>query len=183
IFQCRRGALMSVDPSVLAALQAAISGDPDNLPVRMHLAALLIQAERWNEALDQCSHVLARQPDNLDALLSAAQAADGIGDATKAAGYRRLYEALSWDRAKSLVEGIESSPFPEEMTGNPEDRPREAIRVGREPFEDSDEDRWETELPTISLQDVAGMEDVKRRLNLAFLAPMRNPEMMALYGK
>src|ERR1043166_3553410 len=142
---------MSVDPSVLAALQAAVSGDPDNLPVRMHLAALLIQAERWNEALDQCSHVLARQPDNLDALSSAAQAAEAVGDITKAAGYRRLYEALSWDRAKSLVEGIESSSFPEEKADHSDDRPREAIRVGREPFEEFDEERWETELPSISL--------------------------------
>src|SRR5262245_28075129 len=48
--------------------------------------------------------------------------------------------------------------------------------------EESDE-FWEAEKPGVTLSDVAGMEDVKRRLNLAFLAPLKNPEMMRMYGK
>ncbi len=36
---------------------------------------------------------------------------------------------------------------------------------------------------TLTLADVAGMEDVKRRLQLAFLGPLKNPEMMRMYGK
>src|SRR5690606_20826526 len=39
------------------------------------------------------------------------------------------------------------------------------------------------EIPDLRLDDVAGMEDVKRRLNLAFLSPLKNPDMMKLYGK
>ena len=46
-----------------------------------------------------------------------------------------------------------------------------------------DRDWGEAELPTIRLADVAGMDEVKRRLNLAFLAPMKNPEVMKMYGK
>jgi SpoVK/Ycf46/Vps4 family AAA+-type ATPase len=30
---------------------------------------------------------------------------------------------------------------------------------------------------------VAGMQEVKRRLNLAFLAPLKNPDLMRMYGK
>jgi SpoVK/Ycf46/Vps4 family AAA+-type ATPase len=45
------------------------------------------------------------------------------------------------------------------------------------------EDAWTAETTTLKLADVAGMEQVKRRLNLAFLAPLRNPEMMKMYGK
>jgi SpoVK/Ycf46/Vps4 family AAA+-type ATPase len=41
----------------------------------------------------------------------------------------------------------------------------------------------ELERPDVRLSDVAGMEHVKQRLELAFLAPMRNPEMRRLYGK
>lgn len=41
----------------------------------------------------------------------------------------------------------------------------------------------EVEESTVTLKDVAGMEAVKRRLELAFLAPMRNPEMRRMYGK
>jgi len=48
---------------------------------------------------------------------------------------------------------------------------------------DDTDDFWEAEKPGVTLADVAGMEDVKRRLNLAFLAPLKNPEMMKMYGK
>jgi SpoVK/Ycf46/Vps4 family AAA+-type ATPase len=48
----------------------------------------------------------------------------------------------------------------------------------------ADEDTFiEVEPPRITLADVAGMEQVKRRLDVAFLGPMRNPEMRKLYGK
>jgi SpoVK/Ycf46/Vps4 family AAA+-type ATPase len=33
------------------------------------------------------------------------------------------------------------------------------------------------------LKDVGGMEQVKRRLNVAFFGPMRNPELRKAYGK
>ncbi|MEU6743532.1 ATP-binding protein [Streptosporangium sandarakinum] len=41
----------------------------------------------------------------------------------------------------------------------------------------------ETERPDVTLADVGGLEDVKRRLEMAFLLPMRNPEMRRLYGR
>src|SRR5207247_935302 len=49
--------------------------------------------------------------------------------------------------------------------------------------EEEENGRWETERPTITLADVAGLQEVKRRLHIAFLGPMQNPEMMRLYGK
>jgi len=39
------------------------------------------------------------------------------------------------------------------------------------------------ERPTVRLEDVGGLEDVKRKLNTAFLGPMRNPELRKAYGK
>jgi SpoVK/Ycf46/Vps4 family AAA+-type ATPase len=41
----------------------------------------------------------------------------------------------------------------------------------------------DAEHPGLRLADVAGMADVKARLEAAFLAPMRNPELRKLYGK
>lgn len=41
----------------------------------------------------------------------------------------------------------------------------------------------EVERPAIRLEDVAGMEDVKRRLRTAFLAPLENPALRRMYGK
>ena len=44
-------------------------------------------------------------------------------------------------------------------------------------------DAWDVETVTSTLADVGGMQSVKDRLNMAFLAPLRNPEIRKLYGK
>ena len=57
-----------------------------------------------------------------------------------------------------------------------------AERVG---VESSDQGSrvFDVEQTGLRLSDVAGMTDVKERLEAAFLAPMRNPELRKLYGK
>ena len=42
---------------------------------------------------------------------------------------------------------------------------------------------YEVESAGVRLDDVGGMEEVKGRLEAAFLAPLRNPELLQLYGK
>jgi SpoVK/Ycf46/Vps4 family AAA+-type ATPase len=44
-------------------------------------------------------------------------------------------------------------------------------------------DAYDAEHTGLTLADVAGMTEVKQRLEAAFLAPMRNPELRKLYGK
>lgn len=185
---------MSVDNSILAALTAALANDPENMALRLHLAGLLLEAGQSAEALQHYTQILMKQPDHLDALPNAAKAAEAAGDKARADSYRRLYEALSWKQTKGLLDSLEERPLPDvppllpiERTETipPDDRPTPiAQRVGGdEDEEEDDEGRWEIERPTITLEDVAGMEEVKRRLNMAFLAPLKNPDMMRLYGK
>src|SRR5437773_2069844 len=58
--------------------------------------------------------------------------------------------------------------------------PSEPVGVGG----DSDKPSWwDVEFPELSLADVGGMENVKRRLNIAFLGPLKNPELRKAYGK
>jgi len=42
---------------------------------------------------------------------------------------------------------------------------------------------YDAEHTGLTLADVAGLDEVKKRLEAAFLAPMRNPELRKLYGK
>jgi SpoVK/Ycf46/Vps4 family AAA+-type ATPase len=42
---------------------------------------------------------------------------------------------------------------------------------------------YDAEPAGLTLADVAGLTEVKQRLEAAFLAPMRNPELRKLYGK
>ncbi|ACU70995.1 AAA ATPase central domain protein [Catenulispora acidiphila DSM 44928] len=41
----------------------------------------------------------------------------------------------------------------------------------------------DVERPALTLADVGGLADVKERLQVSFLAPMRNPELRKIYGK
>jgi hypothetical protein len=63
-----------VDPQLLEGLEAAVAASPDNVPLRLHLGALLLEAGRPADALEQCAAVLLRVPDHRDALELAAQA-------------------------------------------------------------------------------------------------------------
>jgi thioredoxin-like negative regulator of GroEL len=52
------------DPSLIESLQAAVAARPDDLPLRLHLAQLLLAAGRQADAVTQAAQVLARDPDN-----------------------------------------------------------------------------------------------------------------------
>lgn len=176
---------MSVDPTVIAALQAALTSDPDNVALRLHVAELLVQAEQWSEALDHLANILSRQPDHVDALRLAAVAAEASGDKIRAHGYRRLHESLSWQSAKNLIETAVPEPEQElfAQESPEEDDPEEGVRLGGEEPLDDLPDGFEILLPEVTLADVAGLKEVKHRVNVAFLGPMRNPELRKLYGK
>ena len=78
---------------------------------------------------------------------------------------------FDWDSAEEHFGG----PAPAFVQG------REAeLNEGTDP---GGEDMWDVEASTLTLADVGGMQAVKDRLNMAFLAPLRNPEMRRLYGK
>jgi AAA+ superfamily predicted ATPase len=189
--------LMAIDDPVISAIANAVAQDPDNVQLRLHLADLLIKAGRPGEALTHCTAVLERQPDQLEALAMAAAAADGAGDPIKALGFRNLHDALSWNRTKSLIDSAgpdepsDRTPSrqatPRIQDAEPERRPAPAFAadLGSGASGDETTSSWESdaERPTTTLQDVAGLEVVKRRLNVAFLAPMKNPDMRKLYGK
>src|SRR5919201_1466185 len=80
---------MPVDPELLEGLQAAVAAAPRNLALRVHAAALLLEAGRPAEALAQCGVVLESAPDHQQALEVAARAADATGDHEQALEYRR----------------------------------------------------------------------------------------------
>lgn len=166
---------MATDPSIIPAIAAAVEASPDNVPLRLHLATLLLGADRPSEALEQCVVVLGRQPDSREALRMAADAAFKTGDTVRAISYGRLLDALG----SSLLDAPDFVPSPAPL--------RVPTLETAVPLSAQDDDgepgAWEVERPLITLSDVAGMEAVKRRLNLAFLTPMKNPDLRKLYGK
>src|SRR5712691_9111041 len=185
---------MPADPSLLSALVEALKKDPQSTPLRLHVANLLLESGAEAAALEHFATVLANQPANLDALDGAARAADALGDSARAQGYRQLLEALGKPSKPTPLTPSTASPAPRPDSGAGAEGPSsfppppgeaqgggpERVRVGAG---DEATPWWEIETPDLTLKDVGGMEQVKRRLNVAFLGPMRNPELRKAYGK
>lgn len=175
---------MPIDKSVIAALEKAVEAEPENNSLRLHLASLLYDDGQFQAALAHCRTILNLEPANVDALEKAAQSAEKLGDAGIADGYRRLLDAL---QRKPVSPPRRANSFRQDNWSEfIDDAPRaEKIPLAEAFGDDVNEDDsiWEIEQSDLRLEDVAGMEKVKRRLHLAFLAPLKNPEMMRLYGK
>jgi len=57
---------VSLEP-LIVSLTAALEDRPEDLPLRLHLAGLLLDAGRLGSAIEQVAQVLARDPDNAQA--------------------------------------------------------------------------------------------------------------------
>lgn len=165
------------DPEVIAALLEAVAAAPDNVALRLHLAEVLVKGDP-GAALDQCRTILARQPDNGAALRLAARAAAEASEQNLAERYRRMVDAI--DGTVNVGPPVEAQAA-RVVNSNDDvflEYEDEIDRFLRDVFRQRDLER-----PTVKLEDVGGLEDVKRRLQTSFLGPMRNPELRAMYGK
>jgi SpoVK/Ycf46/Vps4 family AAA+-type ATPase len=161
------------DPAVIAALTEALKRDPESLPVRLHLAALLLPTDPAT-ALEHYAVTLEHEPARLDALRGAAQAAAASGQEQRAEGYRRLLQALEAG-GQPPAEAQSERAKEESAEGEKQRLPAD----GEEPAVPW----WEAVEPGLTLAAVGGMDDVKRKINLAFLGPLRSPALREAYGK
>jgi SpoVK/Ycf46/Vps4 family AAA+-type ATPase len=155
---------MPADPQLLAALTEAVGRQPDAVPLRLHLAGLLLESGAEEQALSHYRAVLQLEPENTDALLGATKAAEALGDAKGAALYRTR---LNMARPQEPVAAL--GP--------------EADKEGAVDTAPPGHAWWDLEVSSVRMSDVGGMGEVKRRLEVSFLGPMRNPDVRAAYGK
>ena len=184
---------MPVDPQVLASIERLVEQDPANIPLRLHLADLLLNDEQAEAAQGHVSYVLGAHPDQSEALNLAVRIADARGDDNRASAYRRLIDGLAPPAAADSAPTTNPArPSPPASAGQTPHSPAASEgqarpeRVGLRLVEGNKVDplpEIEAPGPPIMLKDVAGMETVKRRLNLAFLAPLRNPDLRRTFGK
>ncbi|MCV7230761.1 ATP-binding protein [Mycolicibacterium komossense] len=152
------------DP-LIDSLRRAVDGAPDDIALRLHLAELLLTAGNVDDAITHCATVLSQDPASGPARALMARAM-GPAQSTPAESAVET-GGFNWSAAEHEVSGIAEPMF---VTGDDEQA---------EPATSA----WEVESAGISLADVGGMRAVKDRLEAAFLAPMRNPELRKLYGK
>ncbi len=161
---------------LIDSLIAAVSANPDDLPLRLHLAELLLAADRRAEAITHVAQVLVRDPDHPTAQALMARAVGAPSSAStpapvsQTAATSAADDGFDWAAMENEIADIalprfaRSADVPEPITGG-------ADRI------------VDVESSGLRIADVGGMTDVKKRLELAFFGPMRNPEMRKLYGK
>jgi len=168
------------DP-VIESLRRAVAAAPDDVALRLHLAHLLVDAGRAAEAVEHAAYVLHREPGSADARDLMARALSPAPDA-EPPGPEKTDEAPSGQ--------------PEEP-GSVGDRPEFDWRLAESELEDvapppmfvdfgaggSEVPAYDVEDARLTLADVGGMKEVKKRLNAAFLAPMRNEKLRTMYRK
>jgi AAA+ superfamily predicted ATPase len=205
---------MEPDPTVLASLRKAVEAMPDDVPLRVHLAALLLRAGQRDEAIRHVGAVLQRDPGNAEALALLQQPpAPGAEPGAPGADAETRQPDAGTTGAATGPDGAEAPPGAAEPPGAAPGSPAAAghdqlpaseydwsqaeselrevlppMFVGSEsgaagPGAREAAGAYDAEHSGVRLADVAGMTQVKERLEAAFLAPMRNPELRRLYGK
>lgn len=157
---------MAVDPQLLAAIDVAVRADPANRALRLHLADLLLDDGQHVAALGHCELLLQQSQDDADALARKNAALAGFGMPTPTP-------------QPTATEQVTSAPqppptkVPQNQAWATADGDDDAIPVS---------DLMEIVRPEFTLDDVAGMDDVKQRLRMSFLEPMRNEELRKSFG-
>lgn len=164
---------------LIDSLLQAIAARPHDVPLRLHVAELLIGAGRGPEAVQQCAFVLQQEPAN-----TRAQELMGRAFAAPPAEERPTPPTFDWRRAEQQFGDGPAPMFVRDAADAGDWADDEVVEVaapegGGIPARDI----WEVEAAGMTLADVGGMHHVKERLEVSFLAPMRNPELRKLYGK
>jgi AAA+ superfamily predicted ATPase len=179
------------DP-VLASLRRAVDAAPEDVPLRLHLAALLIRAGLSDEAVTTCAVALQQDPGNAAAreLMMQAMAAPTAGSSPSSDTSAPSTTGPSAPPAPSTPRAP-SAPIPPDAAAGVGEVDWDALDaefgdVAQPMFVDGQASAgpgWSVEQARVTLADVGGMKQVKERLDAAFLAPLRNPGLRQLYGK
>jgi SpoVK/Ycf46/Vps4 family AAA+-type ATPase len=157
------------DDALISSLGVAVSASPDDVPLRLHLADLLIAAGRHDEAVQHAAAALGVEPasqaarDVMQRAMSPQppQSAPATDQEAPASGS----DAFDWSGAEAQLGGRTPPMFVEGAA------------------EDTEEPAYDVQRTGLRLADVGGLKQVKDRLNASFLAPLSNPALRQLYGK
>ncbi len=153
------------EDSVIAALRSALVASPGDDGIRRHLADLLVAEGRAGEGLCLYQDCLRRRPHDKDLIRATALAARLCGELDEAAAHERALGSEDL-RPMGVPDGAgEARPEPLATSSSGDDR-LVSHDAGR-----------------LTLADVGGLDEVKARLHMAFLAPVQDPGLSAYYGK
>ncbi len=186
---------------MIDSLREAIALSPENIPLRLSLAELLVKDEKYREAVTEYKKVLELSYGHPKAQSGLAACYFHLGQYSAAI---IIYEQMEKDlpdadtllyakalakennlaKAASLYQAI--SVFNPAMQDDELDSLLKIPSSG-EPF--NDEDPFDTgesiflEKPSINFSNVGGMEAIKKEISLKIIKPILHPELYKAYGK
>jgi len=192
---------------MIESLKEALQVSPNNIPLRLHLADMLLKENILNEASEQFSEILRRQNDNVKALTglsevyyrqqkySAAiilfeqlQHEGALNFDVKIKYVRCLLKEHSTTQAKELYMQV--------LQEQPGFRDAEIDSVLRSTSNDAGADpdmllqelsqpgsSFFMEKPTLKFNDVGGMKQLKNEISLKIIQPLKNPALYKAFGK
>jgi SpoVK/Ycf46/Vps4 family AAA+-type ATPase len=180
------------DDVLLTSLLTAVDAAPDDVPLRLHLAGLLAERGRPAEALQHCSQALARDPGNAEALallqrITATMAMPTPPPATPPPATPPPTTPPPATPPPATPPPAPPQPDPQRLQGFDWAQAEDEVADIAEPVPAEDDALSpvveDIEKPAVRLADVGGMQQVKERLELSFLGPMRNPQLAKAFGK
>jgi SpoVK/Ycf46/Vps4 family AAA+-type ATPase len=193
---------MEPERAVIASLRRAVEAMPEDLALRLHLATMLADAGQRDECIRHVGAIIQVDPANSAALgllhrvsgppAEPAPAPDAPAAVPPAAAAPAAAPPVAAAPPAGRAPGRE--PGPDSAGGfdwaEAETELRDVLppmfvtadgAAAEEPA--ARPEAFAAERPGLKLADVAGMAEVKARLDAAFLAPLRNPELRKLYHK
>jgi SpoVK/Ycf46/Vps4 family AAA+-type ATPase len=157
----------------LVGLRAAVAALPQNLPLRRQLAEALERRGHIEEALAVATETSAADP---RLLLIAARCLYEVG---------RYRDGLThYDQAIGLDPALADAVLRDKLARATAD-PRSRLRVVEDPERAGDpgEGSVEVEQPQITFADVGGLDDLKEKVRLRVLHPLKRPDLYKAFGK
>ncbi len=178
----------------------ALNLSPDNVPLRLQVANLMMNEKMYAEAADQLSEVLKRSYGHTSAQQQLAECFYHLGKYSAAIiTYEQLdFEQLPVQSAAFFIRSLIKEHSIEQaielykhlLLQHPQFSDEEIdkeLRLGTSNemddefmFDDAD---YFLEKPAIKFSDVGGMKNVKNEISLKIIQPLKNPDLYKAFGK
>ena len=180
------------DP-LITALELGLKSAPNNPDILIALAEAYEKAAQPDKALTTLQELIALDAGHQQALNKAISLAMSLEQPVLVQAYQALLSATQ--QVGDDTDGVQGAPGANIEAVTPESSanhttsevPRRVrgtpLKLVAENGDSQETDEIEVEDSHIYLDDVGGMETVKRRLRLSFLAPLQNQELVKQYGK
>ncbi len=190
--------------ALIDSLLNALSFSPNNVPLRLQIADLLVKDGEFDKAIEQYTKIIEIEPNNAPAKFLLAQQYYNVGKISVAAVLLDELLAINDSVPDFLLllakiqhkEGNKEeclNTYQKLLSINPLYTDEELDNVYRTPSNDAlfniveeIEDGFSDYMiskPDVNFSHVGGLEDIKKEVNLKIIAPFKNPDLFKMYGK